>query len=140
VYQCLLVATDATGRSDAVVDAATELARLSGGEVHLLHVREHQDVVGKGGGSFPLEEPDEVDPLLGAQLARVRAAGVAGSLVVERALLGQADRAITGAATARDADLIVLGSRGAGPVGALVMGSTVARVLHRAVVPVLVVR
>lgn len=47
---------------------------------------------------------------------------------------------IIGAAKAADADLIVIGSRGLGGIGGLILGSVSERVLHGSPVPVLVVR
>jgi nucleotide-binding universal stress UspA family protein len=53
---------------------------------------------------------------------------------------GRAADAISAAARAHDVDLVVMGSRGRGPIGSMLLGSVAAEVAHRAPCPVLVAR
>lgn len=53
---------------------------------------------------------------------------------------GRAADAISAAARAHDVDLVVLGSRGRGPIGSMLLGSVAIEVAHRAPCPVLVAR
>jgi nucleotide-binding universal stress UspA family protein len=70
--------------------------------------------------------------------ARLRQQGV--TKIEPDILEGPAATAIINAAKARDADLIVLGSRGLTPIKGLLMGSVSERVIGAAPCPVLVVR
>lgn len=53
---------------------------------------------------------------------------------------GEPSREILAAATEAKANLIVMGSRGLGQIGGLILGSVSERVLHGAHIPVLIVR
>jgi len=73
-----------------------------------------------------------------AAIKRLAAAGVPAAGVVQEGL--EAVDAILRVAADRHADLIVLGSRGRGPVSSLLLGSTARALAMLSVVPVLVVR
>jgi nucleotide-binding universal stress UspA family protein len=63
-----------------------------------------------------------------------------GVSALTRLLVGGAARRIIDYANEIDADLIVVGSRGLGPVGGTLLGSVSRKVLHDAKRPVLIVR
>lgn len=71
---------------------------------------------------------------------RVEGAKGVTTRIVTEATRGDIADAILGLATAEQADLLVIGSRRRSPVGKLIMGSTVQRVLLDAPMPVLVTK
>lgn len=140
MYEKILVAVDDSDHSSRAVSAAAALAKLSGGSIHLLHVRERQDVVGKSGGSFDVEYEEEADALMQKVSAALAEAGVGSTSRVVHAPIGHVANEIVKAASEADADTIVMGSHGRTSLGALVLGSNAYKVLHLADRPVLVVR
>jgi len=140
MYDSILLAVDVSEQSDRATLAARDLAELSGGTVHLFHVRERQYVVGKSGGSFDVEESEEADALISKQREVLEAAGIKVDANVSHAPLGTAANEIVAAAKAADVDLIIMGSHGRSSLAALVIGSNAYKVLHLADRPVLVVR
>ena len=140
MYKSLLVAIDDSEQSDRAVAAAVELAKLSGGSVHLFHVRERQEVIGKGGGSFDVEEQEEADALMQKVAEQVKEAGVEATTKVVHVPIGHVANEIVNAASEAAADTIVMGSHGRTGLGALLLGSNAYKVLHLADRPVLVVR
>ena len=76
-FRKIMVAVDRSEQSDRAVAVARDLAKATGGAVHLLHLREHDVLVGKmGGGSFERETDEEAESLLGKELAVFHEAGV----------------------------------------------------------------
>jgi nucleotide-binding universal stress UspA family protein len=140
MYDTILVAVDSSEHSDRAVLAARDLASLSKGKVRLLHVRERQVILGKFGGSFDTEEPEDVEQLFAKEIAVFEQAGVPVTAVVGHAPVGHAAHEIVAAAKADEADVIVMGSHGRSSLGALVLGSNAYKVLHLTDRPVLVVR
>ena len=63
MYERLLVAVDHSRATEHVLGAARELARLSRGELWVLHVREHESL---GRGVMDLETADEARAVLDA--------------------------------------------------------------------------
>jgi nucleotide-binding universal stress UspA family protein len=138
-FNVILVPVDQSAQSDKAVTVARDLAQLSGGVVHLLHVRQREVVRGKLGASFELETKDEAASLLAKELSVLTGSGVK---VTARAVRGREEetaRAIVEAGEDIGADVIVMGSRGLTALGALVLGSTTYKVLHSTKRPVLVV-
>ena len=138
-YQVILVAVDQSDQSDRAVAAARDLAQLSGGVVHVVHVRGKEVVRAKFGASFELETSEEVDALLAKEIAVLREADVKVTARVVHGPQQDTARAIVEVADEISADVIVMGSRGLSTFGALVVGSTTFKVLHAAKRPVLVV-
>jgi nucleotide-binding universal stress UspA family protein len=138
-FEVVLLAVDKSEQSDRAVEVARDLARLSGGAVHLLHVLEREVVVGRGGGAFDLETEEDVEALVSKELSVLRDGGVEVKVDVRRGRLDETYRAILQVADDISADVIVMGSRGLTAFGALMLGSHTYKVLHASTRPVLVV-
>lgn len=138
-FRTIMVAVDDSEQSDRAVSVALDLAKATGGAVHVFHLREHEVIVGKSGGSFERESDEEVESLLAKEMAVLRAGGVPVVADVRRGRLDQAARAILQAADEASADLLVIGLRGSSALGALILGGTAYKILHSTKRPVLVV-
>jgi nucleotide-binding universal stress UspA family protein len=140
VYDRILVAVDNSPQCDRAVDAACKLANLSKGTIHVFHVRERQDVVGKGGGSFDVEYAEEAEALVKRVTETCEKAGVTTSSGIVHVPIGHIAGEIVKAAGDQKADTIVMGSHGRSAIGAAVLGSNAYKVVHLADRPVLIVR
>ncbi|HXF72542.1 MAG TPA: universal stress protein [Actinomycetota bacterium] len=133
----ILVAVDGSEPSARAARLAAQVARMSGGEVVVVHVVERE--IGRGAAVEP-ETTEEAVRLVDETLEAIRAEGAS---VRGRALpsaIGGVARTILDAAREEGADLIVMGTRGLGDFASLVVGSVTHKVLHGAPCPVLVVR
>lgn len=139
----LLAATDFSSSSRHAADRAARLARQTGARMQLLHVvsgnalGQLQQLLGLGS---PVEQAliDEVKrtlDTLASDLTLNREVAVEASL-----LQGSVPAEISRQAEELDADLVVLGARGAGFMHRLSLGSTAERLLHKTLRPLLVVR
>ncbi|MDA8311520.1 MAG: universal stress protein [Actinomycetota bacterium] len=138
-FEVLLLAVDKSEQSTKAVVVARDLAKACGGRVHLFHARKHEQLVGRGGGSLEIESPEDARSLVAEELALLEGSGVNVEVDVQSVLVEDTYRAILDVAEQISADLIVMGSRGLSPIGALVLGSTTYKVLHASTRPVLVV-
>lgn len=135
-----LVATDFSPASRRAVAAARALARKTGATVTVAHVRPTSDAraaVNEERGDLFRPPVGSLRTRIAAHYARRLGAAVSAG---ERPLLlsGAPDIALCREA-ARGYDLIVLGNRGRGAVGALFLGTIAQRVLARSPIPVLIV-
>ena len=137
MFQRIVVAVDGSEASARAVDAAIDLVAGGGQEVRVVHFLE-RDVTRFG--AVPLEEEGEGQRLVEEAAARIRQAGVAVEGEVRTITHGNAAPEILSSAELFQADVIVMGSRGLGGFGALVLGSVAYKVIHHATVPVLVAR
>jgi nucleotide-binding universal stress UspA family protein len=138
MYDRILLAVDHSEMSRQAVAAARDLAKLSDGEVWVLHLRERETGVRKV--SMTDETVADANAVVVAALEVLTAAGVRARGEVRNTTYGHAAREITGDAKDHDTDVIVMGSRGRGDLAGLVLGSTVHKVIHLADRPVLVIR
>jgi nucleotide-binding universal stress UspA family protein len=133
----ILVATD--GSEDAAVarEAAVDLARRSGSELHLVHV--WHDVPSPYAHAFVKRElRRQGEEILDEEVRKVEQAGCT---VTEAHLRGgRTSDEIIELSEELDAGLLILGSRGLGPVRRILMGSHSEEIVHRAHLPVLVLR
>jgi nucleotide-binding universal stress UspA family protein len=140
----VVVATDFSEASAAALNYGRELARISGGTLHLLHVVD--DVVAR----YTLEAVVLVPVNLQTEVenvARRRLEGLLGD--DDRRELGAKAVLRTSSATAEEiveyarevnADVIVIGTHGRGTLSRLLLGSVAERVVRLAPCPVLTVR
>lgn len=136
MFEKVLLAVDASYHSRRAIPLASEIAKNSGGEVVVLHVREH--VTGKG--VWENETISEATELVEGVKAELVKKGVTASAQVARALQGRAAAEICDLADRIGAGLIVMGSRGVSDLSGLVFGSVTHKVLHLSRCPVLLAR
>lgn len=133
----VVVATDGSPGADQAVAAGARLAHALRAALVLVYVR---PPVGPLGEPYYQEKVSEQMEHARAALERAReTASAAGVECEEEIVEGQAAEAIVELARARDAELIVVGSRGLGAVAGALLGSVSSAVVHRADRPVLVV-
>lgn len=139
----VLVATDFSSESERALRAASALARSTGASLTIVHVRPSSDlraVVEQDRGDLLSLPPATLRSRLAAHYrARLAAACRKSPRAHSRLLRGRASDAIVREA-ARGYDLIVIATRGRGAVRSALLGSTAQEVLHRATIPVVVVR
>jgi nucleotide-binding universal stress UspA family protein len=151
----ILLATDGSAQAELATGTAVDLARMSGSELHVVHVMDAAP-------SLALLYPEATDPegvevsdqvlerdlerraeqlgrqILDAETERVLSAG--GTVVGSHLAMGDAPREIVHLAEDLDAGLVVMGSRGRGGIRRALMGSVSDAVVRHAHCPVLVVR
>lgn len=137
---CILLATDGSGDAVLAARAATDLSLRTGADLHVAHIW-HIPV-----GAWPVM-PDmysayyelQAEEVLSEQVAHIEKLGgkVVGSHLGSRAAV--ADTLIHFAHEV-EADLIVMGSRGAGRLRRLATGSVSEGVVHHTHIPVLMLR
>jgi nucleotide-binding universal stress UspA family protein len=137
MFEKILLAVDGSEPSRRAVPVAGDLARRYGGEVLVLHVREHEVT---WGADVDVETPEEATDLVDEVVRTLKDRGASARSEVVRAPLGQTPRVILDMAKEHGAGLIVMGTRGLSDWGRLLMGSVAHKVLHLAECPVLVVR
>jgi nucleotide-binding universal stress UspA family protein len=135
----ILVALDFTEASEAAFSQGVDLAKaLAGGELHLLRVVP----LDTGNPDAPIGAPERaLDDARKALENEVRLAGVRGVSSVEAHLaVGDPRREIVELAVELEADFVVVGSHGKGPVARAILGSVSAYVARKAPCVVVVAR
>lgn len=138
MYRQVLAAIDLTANENHILDAVRDLAGLTGGAVHLLHVAQLQSVpgeaLGEGLGVSNGADLDSHELQLSDQaVAQLAAAGVqATGQVIQITRGSDADVAqvILRRAKEIDADLILLGEALHGRASRLFRGSVADEVIH----------
>jgi nucleotide-binding universal stress UspA family protein len=138
MFEQILAAIDVTSNESNVLDAAQDLANLTSGTVHLLHVAEQQvstgEMLGEGLAVTGGADVDAREMILSDQaVARLTASGVkADGQVIQITRGSQADVAqvILRRAQELNVDLIVLGESLHGRASRLFRGSVADEVVH----------
>lgn len=143
MFHRILVAIDGSGHSSRALQEAIDLAQLARAQLTVMTVAPKPLTLMVGGPVVPPVDVRGIDDavrqehreVLGHAVAQVPddvsviqvlAEGPAAPAILERALRG-------------NHDLIVVGSRGRGEIGSMLLGSVSREVLHHSPVPVLVV-
>lgn len=137
----IVIATDGSPSAVEAVGVGIELAAEQGAELAFVHVLPADDyVVAARLGHLPKPhqvDMDESEVALREAADAAEAAGV--SYTLER-ISGNTVDEIVAVADSTDADLIVIGSRGRGPMTSTLLGSVSKGVLGESRRPVLIVR
>jgi nucleotide-binding universal stress UspA family protein len=141
----MLVATDGSPHAIKAAELAARLARdLRGAEVVLVNVGHIPTIAlgGPGDGLAYLGVLEEGLRRAGDAILDKATQAFAGVDASVKRVYRSGDPAGEIINTAREvkADLIIMGSRGLGQIGGLILGSVSERVLHGAHIPVLIVR
>jgi nucleotide-binding universal stress UspA family protein len=137
MFERIVLAVDGSDESREAIRTAVELAKTSGGEILVVHVH------GKDTGFQVKDDAEsrlEAQMLVEAACDVVKKAGVPAVGDLRSARVDKVADEIVAAAADFGADCIVVGSRGAGPVSTMLLGSVANRVVHLARCPVLVAR
>jgi nucleotide-binding universal stress UspA family protein len=137
-FKTFVVATDFSASADLALEYARAIATRFQALLHLVHVVQEPYPIGVEG-----DVPD-VDAfrqsLLQAAHNRMTSLLATCPGATGEVLVGPPAARIVEAATAHDADLIVMGTRGRGALSSLVLGSVASRVVRTASCPVLTIR
>jgi nucleotide-binding universal stress UspA family protein len=144
----ILVDTDGSEEADLALQTATDLARYTGSELHLVYVEAASHVSPTtewetfDGEDLPnwLEEATMEAAKTEADRRVQRVRGEGGKVAGAHARTGYPDAEIVDLAEGLGAGLIVIGSRGLGGVRRTLMGSVSDSVVRHAHSPVLVTR
>jgi nucleotide-binding universal stress UspA family protein len=143
----VLVATDGSETSDRAVVFAAQLAGYADADLLILTVAQEPTLVAVPMGVMAEVEgvymtPRDVIESAAAEIVERAAtnAEIAGAGTVEQMIrFGPPARTIVAAADDEHADVIVMGRRGLGDFGALLLGSVTHKVMHIAKLPVVTV-
>jgi nucleotide-binding universal stress UspA family protein len=127
MFNNIVLAVDGSDHAHRAVPIAAELAKLAGGKVIVLHVREHDVTRGQ---LWELETEDEANAVVKRAVEEIKKAGAAADGNVIRTAHGKVAEALVDSARDHKADVIVVGSRGLSDLAGLVLGSVAHKVIH----------
>ena len=135
------VGFDGRSESEVAISAAAAIAEAASARLHVTAVVEPVELALGGRMMTEAQEAIHASSKLSAQQALDRAgAWIAESVEVSRSLLdGPVADALATEAAIRGLDLLVVGSRGFGPIRRLLLGSVSAELMHSAPCPLMVV-
>jgi nucleotide-binding universal stress UspA family protein len=137
MFKVIIWASDGSEHAERALEYARGLAE--GGSARLIAVHVKEIAVGRAGG-YPVQvDEEEVERKIQRQVNDLKDAGIDANYKQCGASAGGAAHAIADAATEVGADLVVVGTRGQGPISGLLLGSVTHRLLHVAPCPVLAV-
>ena len=145
MYQHILVPVDGSATSLKGLSEAIGLAKVTGGQIRLLHMVDTLSVASAMGAyaiSTDVMEQlrEEGEQILQRARLQALAEGVATDVVLDDSVHGRLADWVVAQARAWPADLVVLGTHGRRGVGRLLLGSDAEQVLRISPVPVLLVR
>lgn len=139
MFKKIVWATDGSDAADQALDVAKRMASESGGEILAVHCVE-MTFPGKAAGRYPVfANEDEIKQKIAGQIKEISAHGVPAQMQITRTDAGHAAHAIADIVRDQHGEVIVVGTRGRGPVAGLLLGSVTQRLLHTAPCPVLAI-
>lgn len=145
MYQRILVPVDGSETANKALIAGLQMARESGGRVHLVHVVEGlsplaADPYGAYSGEVIEVMRQSGIKILEDALVVAQAAGVPADTELFDNFGDRLAEVVADAATRFNADLLVVGTHGRRGMGRLLMGSGAEQIIRLSPVPVLVIR
>ena len=145
MYQRILVPVDGSETATKALVSALQMARDSGGQVHIVHVVEGMtplaaDPYGAYSGEVIEIMRQSGTKILDDALLVAKAAGVTADTELFDNFGERLAEVVSDAATRFKADLIVVGTHGRRGFGRMMLGSGAEQIIRLAPVPVLVIR
>ncbi|MBO9689975.1 MAG: universal stress protein [Mitsuaria chitosanitabida] len=146
MYAKILVPVDGSPTSNAGLAEAIRLAKLSGGEIRLLHALDLQafSMMSSAGLGITPDNFEQIraggKKVLDDAAATVRAAGIAVSTQLSESLASRVSDLVTGECASWGGAVIVLGTHGRRGLSRALLGSDAELIVRYAEVPVLLVR
>jgi len=137
MFETIVWATDGSEAADHALPYVRGLARVHGTTVAVVHSREM--LVGRAAGYPALADEEELVQKIRGQVDALRDAGVDARLRIISGNAPGAARMIADVARETGADMVVVGTRGLGPIAGIFLGSVTHRLLQIAPCPVLAV-
>ena len=138
MFDKVIWATDGSEFADEALPFAKRLAAGDGRELVIVHSTERL-VGGRSAGEPLRADEDDVQVKILRQVDEARAEGLSVTTEFGSGFTGHTADVISEVARAVGADVIVVGTRGYGPIAGLLVGSVTQRLLHTAPCPVLAV-
>lgn len=135
----IVLATDGSDQAASALDVAIELATAAGAKLEVVSVQPPSPV-GRGGGGPRVLEVEQKNGTQHIAEAAVKIAAAAGVDATAHTAHGDVVDCLCDATVTLNADLLVVGSRGHGPVAGTLMGSVSHALIKRSPVPVTIVR
>jgi nucleotide-binding universal stress UspA family protein len=137
MFKVIIWGSDGSEHADRALDYARKLAEATSARLVAVHVNEI--TLGRAGG-YPIQiDEEEVERKIQRQVKDLKDAGINADYEQLGATAGGAAHALADAATEGGADLVVVGTRGHGPITGLLLGSVTHRLLQVATCPVFAV-
>lgn len=146
MYQRILVPVDGSNTAQRGLTEAIRLARLTGGQLRLLHRIDALSMTSAMGAYAPFSNDvlgqmhSDGEQLLEQARAQAVAEGVAADVVLDDGVHSRLADWVVEEVRAWPADVVVLGTHGRRGVGRMLLGSDAEQVLRICPVPVLLVR
>jgi nucleotide-binding universal stress UspA family protein len=137
MFKTIIWATDGSEAADRALPYAKGLAEGADRNLVVVHVKEL--LVGRGGGYPVYADEDELVGKIETQVEEIRKAGVKVELKLATAASSGPAHLVAEIAKEVAADVIVVGTRGHGPIAGALLGSVAQHLLHDAHCPVLAV-
>lgn len=138
MFKTIIWATDGSETADGALPFARALAESEGGRLIAVHSKEV--FVGGRATGFPvLADEEELDLKIERQVNELRAGGLDATFKLISGMSSHASKMVADVARDFDADVIVVGTRGHGPLAGALVGSVTQQLLHIAPCPVLAV-
>jgi nucleotide-binding universal stress UspA family protein len=130
MYEVIVWATDGSDAADVALPVARDLARFAGARIVVVH--DDEVAVGRVGGALSVHvDEDDLRAKVGRQVEELKGEGFDVALEFRRGPESPAD-AIVAVAKSAGASLIVVGTRGHGPIAGALLGSVTQQLLHAA--------
>jgi nucleotide-binding universal stress UspA family protein len=137
MFNTIVWATDGSEAADRALPYVKALA--AGGHATVLVVHAEEIMIGRASGYTVYADEQELEEKIRGQVAEARDEGLDATFKLVRRNATGAARMIADVARDAGADVIVVGTRGHGPLAGLLVGSVTQRLLHLAPCPVLAV-
>lgn len=137
MFKKIIWATDGSEAAARALQTALDLTAESNGELIVVHANER--LGGRAAGAPVLADEEDVQAALTSKVSELKQSGMHATFrLVQGTNVDPADL-IAGVAKEVEADVIVVGTRGHGRIGGMLLGSVTQRLLHVAPCAVLAV-